>query len=335
MMFFFLTSFFCVHYFDCLIMIKVDHLSKNFGDFVAVDGLSFSVNAGEVLGFLGPNGAGKTTTMQMITGFLTPNHGSVSIFHHNVVDDPLAAKRLIGYLPEGAPLYGDMCVSPYLHFIANVRGFAGQARRNAVDKVVAQLELHPVLFQPIDTLSKGFKRRVGLAQAIIHDPQVLILDEPTDGLDPNQKRHVRQLIQNLSQDKIVIISTHILEEVEAVCSRAIIIASGKLIADDSPENLCRRSKFYGAVVLDLDEPVDVLKELQSLKNVASVVQDDSCQTRYRIFPKDSADLFKPLTTKAQKNDWPVAGLYIEKGRLDDVFYSLTGHASEKKEVACA
>lgn len=216
-------------------MIDIKNLVKQFGPFTAVDNVSFSVAKGEVLGFLGPNGAGKSTTMKMLCGFLNPTAGSISVCGHDVENDPLAARRAIGYLPEGAPTYADMTARGFLDFIADVRGLAGKDRQWRLDKVVDQVNIKDVLDQPIDTLSKGYKRRVGLAQAILHDPPVLVLDEPTDGLDPNQKHEVRGLIQAMSRDKAIIISTHILEEVEAVCSRAIIIARGRILAEGRPE----------------------------------------------------------------------------------------------------
>ncbi|MDH3894661.1 MAG: ABC transporter ATP-binding protein, partial [Chromatiales bacterium] len=202
-------------------MIKTDNLTKRYGDLTAVDHLSFTVEPGEVLGFLGPNGAGKSTTMKMLTGFIAPTSGTASICGHDIAGDPLPAKKRIGYLPEGAPSYGEMSVRGFLEFIARIRGLDGKNRRDRLDDVIERLHLGHVLPQTIETLSKGFKRRVGLAQAVLHDPEVLILDEPTDGLDPNQKHEVRSLIQDMSADKIIIVSTHILEEVEAVCSRAV------------------------------------------------------------------------------------------------------------------
>jgi ABC-2 type transport system ATP-binding protein len=218
-------------------MIEISHVTRKFEHFTAVDDLSFSVSEGEVLGFLGPNGAGKSTTMKIITGFLAPTSGTVTIDGHDIRTDPLAAKQLIGYLPEGAPSYPDMTVLGFLEFIAQIRGFSGKEMQQRVEKVLNDVDLGSVCEQTIDTLSKGFKRRVGLAQAILHDPKVLILDEPTDGLDPNQKHQVRQLIRNLAKDKIVIVSTHILEEVSAVCTRAIIIANGRIVADGTPTEL--------------------------------------------------------------------------------------------------
>jgi ABC-2 type transport system ATP-binding protein len=222
-------------------MIEIRNLTKRYGALTAVNDISFTVSPGEVLGFLGPNGAGKSTTMKMITGFLTPTSGAITVCGHDVENAPLAAKACMGYLPEGAPSYGEMTVRGFLEFIADVRLLTGDRRRTRVDDVIARLQLGSVLEQMIETLSKGFKRRVGLAQALLHDPQVLILDEPTDGLDPNQKHQVRALINDMSKDKIIVISTHILEEVDAVCSRAIIIAGGKLLADATPKELAKRA----------------------------------------------------------------------------------------------
>jgi ABC-2 type transport system ATP-binding protein len=222
-------------------MIEISHLTKRYGALTAVDDVSFTVAPGEVLGFLGPNGAGKSTTMKMITGFVTPTAGAVRVCGHDVETSPLAAKACMGYLPEGAPSYAEMTVRNFLDFIADIRGLRGERRVSRLDDVVQRLALASVLEQAIETLSKGFKRRVGLAQALLHDPQVLILDEPTDGLDPNQKHEVRSLINAMSKDKIIIISTHILEEVDAVCNRAIIIANGRILADETPKGLAARS----------------------------------------------------------------------------------------------
>lgn len=218
-------------------MLKIEQLSKHFGGLRAVDNLSFTVAPGEVLGFLGPNGAGKSTTMKMITGFLTPTTGRVEVNGFDVASEPVKAKQVIGYLPEGAPAYGDMTVRQYLHFIGEVRGASKPARTARIQELVEMIDLWSVLDQPIDTLSKGYKRRVGLAQALYDDPKVLIMDEPTDGLDPNQKHEVRKLIKSMAADKIIVISTHILEEVSAVCTRAMIIAHGKRVFDGTPEEL--------------------------------------------------------------------------------------------------
>lgn len=306
-------------------MIKIDNLTKKFGPFTAVNGLSFRVQPGEVLGFLGPNGAGKSTTMKMITGFLAPTSGQVTIMGHDTTTDPLKAKQLVGYLPEGAPSYGDMTVLQFLRFIGQVRGFKGAELGARVVRVQQALQLDKVLHQPIDTLSKGFRRRVGLAQAIIHDPQVLILDEPTDGLDPNQKQEVRNLIANLSKDKIVIVSTHILEEVSAVCTRAIIIAGGRILADGTPAELEARSRYHGAITLGLPALGNAQQVLSALPEVASVeaVGDNTLV----IFPKAGAQLFEPVNRVIQQQHWQVNELHVERGRLDEVFRTIT------KEVA--
>jgi ABC-2 type transport system ATP-binding protein len=218
-------------------MIEIQNLSKSFGPFRAVDGITFSVPRGEVLGFLGPNGAGKSTTMKMVTGFLTPTSGTVTVCGHDIETDPMGAKRKLGYLPEGAPAYPDMTPAAFLSFIADIRGLSGSVKASRIAEVIGLVHLEGVLHQRIETLSKGFKRRVGLAQAILHDPEVLVLDEPTDGLDPNQKHEVRTLIRKMSKDKAIVLSTHILEEVEAVCTRAIIIARGRILFDGSPTDL--------------------------------------------------------------------------------------------------
>ena len=222
-------------------MIKVENLSKAFGAKRAVDGVSFAVERGEVLGFLGPNGAGKSTTMRMITGFFPPTSGSVSVGGHDVAEAPLAAKRLIGYLPEAAPSYPDMTVQGFLSFAAELRGLDGEARKKAIGRAVERCFLSSVLHQTIETLSKGYKHRTCLAQSLIHDPDILIMDEPTDGLDPNQKYEVRNLIKRMGQNKAIIFSTHILEEVEAVCSSVIIIDRGRLVASGTPQELKARS----------------------------------------------------------------------------------------------
>ncbi len=255
-------------------MICVENLSKQFDDFLAVDNLSFTVAPGEVLGFLGPNGAGKSTTMKIISGFLGASQGVVTVCGINVYDAPQKVQELMGYLPEGAPAYGEMTVSAFLDFIAQVRGYKGAQKQQRLQAVVEQVQLQSVLGQVIDTLSKGFVRRVGIAQAIMHDPKVLILDEPTDGLDPNQKHQVRELIKGLAKDKIVIISTHILEEVSAVCTRALIIDQGKLIVDGKPSVLERQSRYHNAISLSLEDEIegaqDMLQELPGIKAVEQI-----------------------------------------------------------------
>lgn len=304
-------------------MIKINSLTKRFGEHVAVDNLSFEVRPGEVLGFLGPNGAGKSTTMKMLTGFLAPDGGSASICGFDIRTQTLQAQRQMGYLPEGAPCYGDMRVKGFLEFIAQVRGLSGADRRRQVDRAVEQLQLQGVLNQTIDTLSKGFKRRVGLAQAILHDPRVLILDEPTDGLDPNQKHQVRGLIQQLASDsnKIVVISTHILEEVSAVCTRAVVIARGRLLADGTPDELEARSRYHQAVTLLLQQPVDTAA-LLALPGVSGVeVAREGHEVT--VLAEPGAVIFPAVGEHARQQQWQVRELSVERGRLDEVFRSLT------------
>ncbi|WP_137885091.1 ABC transporter ATP-binding protein [Pseudomonas sp. 2FE] len=307
-------------------MIEIKNLTKRFAQRsavgkLAVDNLSFRVHEGEVLGFLGPNGAGKSTTMKMLTGFLTPTSGTASILGFDIQTQTLKAQQQIGYLPEGAPCYGDMTVKGFLEFIAEVRGFRGAAKQQRVASAVTQVELEQVLKQSIDTLSKGFKRRVGLAQAILHDPKVLILDEPTDGLDPNQKHQVRGLIQNLAKDKIVIISTHILEEVTAVCTRAVVIAQGKLLADGTPFELESRSRYHQAVTLVGAEALDQAA-LAALPGVAGVEVND-LEHSLTVLAQPGQVIFPQVNTLLSQRGWAVKELNVERGRLDEVFRTLT------------
>jgi ABC-2 type transport system ATP-binding protein len=302
-------------------MIEIKNLTKRFAQHTVVDDLSFKVQPGEVLGFLGPNGAGKSTTMKMLTGFLAPTSGSASILGFDIQKDTLKAQRQIGYLPEGAPCYGDMTVRSFLEFIAEVRGFKGAEKHQRVAKAVAQVELEAVLAQSIETLSKGFKRRVGLAQAILHDPKVLILDEPTDGLDPNQKHQVRKLIKSLSHDKIVIISTHILEEVSAVCTRAVVIAHGKLLADGTPLELESRSRYHQAVTLVAAEPLDQAA-LAALPGVAGV-EENALEHSLTVLATPGEVIFAQVNALIAERGWQVRELNVERGRLDEVFRRLT------------
>jgi ABC-2 type transport system ATP-binding protein len=300
--------------------IEARQLCKNYGHLVAVDHLSFEVGAGEVLGFLGPNGAGKSTTMKMLTGFLAPTAGTAVINGHDIVDDSLAARRCIGYLPEGAPSYGEMGVRSFLEFIARARGFRGKRAIEAAAAAIERLNLQSVPEQPIETLSKGFKRRVGLAQAIIHDPQVLILDEPTDGLDPNQKHEVRRLIRDMAHDKIIVISTHMLEEVHALCNRAMIIAEGRLLVDDSPAGLIAQSRYHNAVTLVVEQPeraASVLSELPQARKV------ELREGELTVFPAEGQRLFEVISDTVRENGWAVSELRLEAGRLDEVFRQVT------------
>lgn len=301
-------------------MLNVQSLSRRFGALVAVDDLSFEVQPGEVLGFLGPNGAGKSTTMKMITGFLTPTSGTASICGHDIQTDPVAAKRALGYLPEGAPAYGDMTVRQFLRFIAKIRELPPGQIDSRIESVIETIQLQAVVDRPIEALSKGYKRRVGLAQAILHDPQVLILDEPTDGLDPNQKHEVRKLIQSMAKDKVIVVSTHILEEVPAVCSRAVLIARGRKLFDGTPEELSARSRYHHAVTLHLEATDEAAEVLRGLDQVADV---DTAPGRVTVFPKPGAQLIEPVNRLARERGWQTDSIFQERGRLDDVFRSLT------------
>ena len=306
-------------------MITTKNLSKRYGDKLAVDALTFTVAPGEVLGFLGANGAGKSTTMRMIAGFISPSAGQVTVCGHDIEREPVAAKSCMGYLPEGAPSYGEMTVAEFLDFVADVRGLTGERRRQRRAVVVDRLSLGSVIHQVVETLSKGFRRRVGLAQALIHDPQVLILDEPTDGLDPNQKHEVRRLINELSKDKLVVVSTHILEEVHEVCTRAIIIADGRIVADESPSALEARSRYHHAVSLRFDKPEELeaaRREIALLPEVAEV-ESDARNLRLTAVPKPGADTLTAVSAIIAKHRWDVPELHLESGRLDEVFRSLT------------
>ena len=302
-------------------MISVKNLSKFYDHFKAVDNLSFDISPGNIVGFLGPNGAGKSTTMKMLTGFLPPSEGEIFIKERSIDSDAKAIQRDIGYLPEGAPAYGDMTVWQFLHFIADVRRLKGSHRKERLYDVIHRVELGDVLNRPIDNLSKGFKRRVGLAQAILHDPDILILDEPTDGLDPNQKHHVRQLIEDLSREKIVIISTHILEEVAAVCNRVMIIADGQLRFDDTPEVLRHRSRFCNAVSLRLSYAADIsgLAELDGVDEM----EIDRKTGLVTLFPEPGKHIFHAINEYVTQRRLPVDTLTLETGRLDEVFRDIT------------
>jgi ABC-2 type transport system ATP-binding protein len=306
-------------------MIRIENLVKTFGAKRAVDGVSFSVEKGEVLGFLGPNGAGKSTTMRMVTGFMPPTSGTVSIGGHDVIESPLEAKRLVGYLPENAASYPDMTVKGFLEFVAELRGLQGTKKKQAVARVVELCFLDSVLRQSIDTLSKGYKHRTCLAQALIHDPQVLIMDEPTDGLDPNQKHEVRNLIKELGKDKAIVFSTHILEEVDAACTRAIIIDRGRIVANGTPEELRAMSEIAGAVTLQArGASEERLSELGRVEKVNGA---------FRIYPKDkskAAELAKAVVDMVNLHGWKVEGMYSERGELDEVFRRITLPDTVKK-----
>ena len=308
-------------------MIEISNITKRFGALTAVDDVSFSVGRGEVLGFLGPNGAGKSTTMKMVTGFLAPDRGTIRVGGMDIAARPVEVKRWIGYLPEGAPLYGEMTTRGFLQFIAGIRGFKGAEAGRRIEVVVEKVSLESVLQMPIDTLSKGFKRRVGLAQAILHDPQILILDEPTDGLDPNQKHEVRSLIRGMSAEKVIVLSTHILEEVDAVCTRATIIANGRIVSDGTPEELLRRSRMHNALRLSLanTDGDGVAETLRSIPDVshAEVTSRSDGVVELLLLPSGTASLAGPVSAAAHAKGWHVTGMQVERGRLDNVFRAIT------------
>lgn len=323
-------------------MIKVENLTKAFGAKRAVDGVSFSVERGEVLGFLGPNGAGKSTTMRMLTGFLPPTSGKVTVGGFEMAEQPIAAKKLIGYLPESAPAYTDMTVHGFLNFAAEIRGLRGNAKKSAVNRVVELCFLDSVLHQNVDTLSKGYRHRACFAQSIIHDPDILVLDEPTDGLDPNQKHEIRQLIRKMGEKKAIIFSTHILEEVDAACTRAIIIDRGVIVANGTPDELRRKSEWAGAVTLRIHGigASEVQQKLNQLRGVKRVMvapvspRNASKETggpdargatavSATVFPRTAGDGDLTREVITATNGWQVSELRTEEGRLDEVFYKIT------------
>jgi ABC-2 type transport system ATP-binding protein len=319
-------------------MIKVENLEKHFGTKRAVAGVTFSVERGEILGFLGPNGAGKSTTMRMITGFIPPTAGKVTVGGHDMMENPIPAKKLIGYLPENAPSYTDMTVYGFLAFCAELRGLHGDARKQAVHRAVEMCFLEPVVHQSVDTLSKGYRHRTCLAQSIIHDPQVLVLDEPTDGLDPNQKHEARQLIRRMGEKKVIIFSTHILEEVEAVCTRAIIIDRGKIVANGTPADLKQRSEVAGAVSLRvIGVAADTVKSRLSAvtgARKATIVKEDANSVWARAYPAEGSvngTLARGVAEICVKEGWKFEELHTEEGRLDEVFRSITWSETGKKE----
>ena len=307
-------------------MIKVENLVKRFGARPAVSGVSFEVQKGEVLGFLGPNGAGKTTTMRMITGFLPPTSGRSIVNGFDVAEKPIEARRAIGYLPENAPVYFDMTVEEFLRFIAEMRGFEGKVKQERVEGALDKCLLKPVRHQTIETLSKGYRQRTCFAQAILHDPPALILDEPTEGLDPNQKHVVRDMILQMGREKVIILSTHILEEVEAICSRVIIISAGAVVADDTPAALKRRSRSFNAVTLRVNAPAKetaaALREVPKVARVETLGEADGTAS-LRILPERGAPVLDGVLACARAKQWTVTDVQTDDGRLDDVFRTLT------------
>jgi ABC-2 type transport system ATP-binding protein len=303
-------------------MIETEQLTRRYGALTAVDSLSFRAEPGQVLGLLGPNGAGKTTVMRMIAGFLAPSSGTARVCGYDVLKEPLKAKRALGYLPEGAPSYGELTVREFLTFVIRMRGLQRDDGFRRFERVVGGLQLEGVLDQCIDTLSKGLRRRVGLAQAIVHNPQVLMLDEPTDGLDPNQKHTVRQLIDAMARDRTILISTHLLEEVHALCNRVVIIANGRLLADATPAELEARSRYHGAVSFSAPGSGVSQEMLGRLPQVASI-EVDPMDGRITVFPRPGERILEPVETLLRQQGLEVSEIQLERGRLDEVFRHIT------------
>ncbi len=309
-------------------MIRVNSLSKKFNNLLAVDQVSFEVKQGEILGFLGPNGAGKTTTMKMLTCFIPPSSGTAEICGYSILDNPLQVRNQIGYLPESAPSYEEMLVGEFLKFVAEMRGYSGMELKRRVSIVIEKTSLSEVENQMIDTLSKGFRQRTCLAQALLHDPPVLILDEPTDGLDPNQKHEVRSLIKDMSEERTILISTHILEEVDAVCTSAMIIASGRVVGYGTPDELLSQSLYRNSVTVSLknEDPRKLLDDFNKLDFVFSVehVQDDRENlVTMRLYPKNKESISRKLEEYLYKRNVQLEQFTVERGRLDEVFRQLT------------
>lgn len=303
-------------------MIVATNLSKHYGPLLAVDNISFKAEPGEVLGFLGPNGAGKSSAMRMISGFLLPSSGSASIYGHNVVKEPIAAKKCLGYLPEGAPLYSELNTEQFLRFIARARGMDKATQRARINLTLERLSLKSIAHQTIETLSKGFKRRVGLAAAILHEPAALVLDEPTDGLDPNQKHEVRALIRELAKERTVLLSTHILEEVEALCTRVIIIAHGKILVDATPAELLAKSRYDRAVSIHVTDSISARAALDGMQGVTGFEQN-AVDGRLYVFTKTKARTDEAIAERLRQRQVAFTDLRIERGRLDEVFRSIT------------
>ena len=302
--------------------IEVTNVAKRYGTSLAVSDVSFGVEQGHVLSLLGPSGCGKTTVMRMIAGFLAPSSGTARVCGHDVRKEPMKAKRALGYLPEGAPSYGELTVREFLTFIIRMRGLQRDEGYRRFERVVGGLRLEGVLDQCIDTLSKGLRRRVGLAQAIVHNPQVLMLDEPTDGLDPNQKHTVRQLIDAMARDRTILISTHLLEEVHALCNRVVIIANGRLLADATPAELEARSRYHGAVSFSAPGSGISQEMLGRLPQVASI-EIDPLDGRITVFPRPGERILEPVETLLRQQGLEVSEIQLERGRLDEVFRHIT------------
>ena len=304
-------------------MIEAENLVKDYGSIRAVDDISFQVNKGDILGFLGPNGAGKSTTMKMLTGFLPSTSGTVRIGNKDIHEDPLAAKRLFGYLPENGPLYQEMTVLEILGFIAEMRAaYLPTEKSEKIERIIEICQLKEVCNQSIETLSKGFHQRVSLASAILHDPPCLIMDEPTDGLDPNQKKQVRNLIASMAKEKAIILSTHILEEVESICNRVIIIDKGKILVDESPEEMRQRHPHYNAVEIKLrsKDTAQIKEMIQSLPKVKEIKANSDVML---VIPKEGKDIINIVFDTALKNNWPLASIEKAPIHMDEIFWNLT------------
>ncbi len=315
---------------EFVLMIKVENLYKWYGNKLVVEDISFDVVKGEILGFIGPNGAGKSTTMRIITGFIPASKGKVTVGGFDIDNDPVKVKSLIGYLPENAPLYANMTVYGFLSFAAEIRGFSGDRKKKSIEHAINTCFLNPVRHQTVDTLSKGYRHRTCLAQSIIHDPEVLILDEPTDGLDPNQKREIRNLIKSMSEKKVIILSTHILEEVDAVCSRVLIIDKGRKIFDGTADQMKQKSDNAGSITLEFSSgsPVEIAERLKKIDGVGRTETDASAKDMVviRVVPSkqgDRTEIRKKIFEVVKNQGLPLTQLKIEEGRLDEVFYAMT------------
>ena len=315
------------------VKISVRSLCKRFAAFTAVDNISFDVSKGEVVGFLGPNGAGKSTTMKMITGFMSPTAGKILVDGMDVAENPIEVKKCIGYLPEGAPAYGDMTTAAFLGFIADIRDYKGQEKKQRINTAIDRANLGSVFHKPIETLSKGFKRRVGLAQSILHDPPILIMDEPTDGLDPNQKHEVRELINEMSKDKAILISTHILEEVDAICDRAAIIAQGKIVFDDRPEKLQAMSLTHNAVRIRFASklPHTAKEYFTAVENISDIICDHETNS-IMVMPENGSSILNQVTHTVMNKGWDVEEVFVMPGQLDEVFRRITTRSGADSSV---
>ncbi len=319
---------------DADVSIEVEGVSKFFGELAAVNDLTFTVKKGEVVGFLGPNGSGKTTTMRMLTSFYTPDVGAINIDGLDTKDHDIATRERIGYLPENNPVYADLLVSEYLHFVADLRGLTKSGRRENIAQTVEETGLQDVFTRPIGQLSKGYKQRVGLAQAILHRPSILILDEPTEGLDPNQRLTIRDLIRSLGQERTVMLSTHVMQEVENTCERILLISRGKLVADSPVKELLQRAQGIRTIHIEV-EGAEVEKALEAMDGVAEIERDDPVEgrKRYTITADELAvDLRPEIFRLAKQRDWVLWELREDRARMEDVFYSLTSPGQQSQSA---